>query len=245
MDLPILVFSILAGYLIGSISSARIVTRIFTSAKEPPGQTEIRMAGSDKTMVLNTISASSVSVNYGAKYGFLTYVMDVLKIFIPVLLIKRNYPDSYYFLIFATFGVAGHIWPVYHKFRGGRGISAIYGTLFAIDWIAVFVTSIGGMIFGLFILRDVFFAYMAGLWFVIPWLWFRTHDLYYVIFAVLVNILFAISMIPEAKQWFKIKKEDKWDDPTEVFQISAMGRGIIKMAKKLGIIKHKSKQDSL
>jgi hypothetical protein len=86
-------------------------------------------------------------------------------------------------------------------------------------------------------LRDVFSAYMAGLWFMIPWLWFRTHDVNYLIFAIIANILYGIAIVPEAREWFKIKKEGKWDDPAAVIQLSGMGRGLLKMAKKFGIIK--------
>ena len=57
------------------------------------------------------------------------------------------------------------------------------------------------------------------------------------------NILFAIAMVPEWKKWIKIKKEEKWDDPVEVFQLQGMGRGLIKMARKLGILKKKTEKN--
>jgi hypothetical protein len=47
-------------------------------------------------------------------------------------------------------------------------------------------------------------------------------------------------MIPEVKNWLRIKREEKWDDPVEVFQLQGMGRGLIKMAKKMGILKKKT-----
>ena len=234
------IVSAIGGYLIGSISSARIITRIFGKDKKVPEKTSFGIEASDKKIETKLVSATTVSVNVGAKFGFITYVLDVLKVLIPVLVLKYQFPDNYYFLLAALTGVVGHIWPVYYKFRGGRGISAIYGGVFVIDWIGVFVAAVGGMIVGLFVLRDLFFTYQAGLWLLIPWLWFRTHDIHYVIYAVVINILFTISSIPEMKQWFKIKKEKGWDDPAQAFQVSAMGRGIIKMAKKLGFFKTSS-----
>jgi len=67
--------------------------------------------------------------------------------------------------------------------------------------------------------------------------WFRTHDPEILAWAIVANIVFTISSIPELRQWMKIRKEDKWNDPAEVIQLSGMGRGILKMAKKLGIVK--------
>lgn len=232
-----------AGYLIGSISSARLVTRIFAPDKKLPERTELKLEGSDKTLNVGTISATTVSHHIGSKYGFLTYVLDVLKVAIPTLLTKIFFSEQPYFLFVATAALIGHIWPIYHKFRGGRGISAIFGGLFVLDWVGVFATSFIGMLAGLVIFRDVMVAYMAGVWLIIPWLWFRTHNVNYVLYAIAINIIFAIGMIPEMKSWLKIKNEEKWDDPVEVFQLQGMGRGLIKMAIKLGILKKDRKKN--
>lgn len=237
---PLTFFAVGVGaYLIGSISGARLITRLFAPDKHVPERTELRLEGSDKFVVMKSVSATSVSANVGPKYGFMTYVFDVLKVFIPVFLLKTRLPGTHYYLVAATTGVAGHIWPIYHGFRGGRGISAIYGGVFAIDWPGVLVTAFAGMIFGFAVLKDVYITYMAGLWFLIPWLWWRTRDPYVVVYAVAVNILFFISSIPEARAWYRIKKEPVWNDPTEAWKISAMGRGIIKMGIRLGLIKKK------
>ena len=242
MDIIHGILTTIAGYLMGAISSARLVTRIFAPGKPLPEITELKIEGSDKTMTSRTISATTVSHHIGSKYGFLTYVMDVLKVAIPTLVTKLLFPEQPYFLLVATAGLIGHIWPVYHKFKGGRGVSAIYGGFFVLDWIGVFATAIAGMLVGLVAFRDVLVAYMAGVWLIIPWLWFRTHNVHYVLYAVAVNIIFAIAMIPEWKNWLRIKKEEKWDDPVEVFQLQGMGRGLIKMAKKLGILKKKTEK---
>ena len=112
---------------------------------EVPDTTELRLDGSDKTFQLGTISASSVSVQIGSKFGFLTYVLDVVKIFVPTLLFRVLLPEHPYFLVVAAAGVVGHVWPVFYRFKGGRGISAVYGGMFAIDWIGVFVAAAAGL----------------------------------------------------------------------------------------------------
>ena len=137
----------------------------------------------------------------------------------------------------------GHIWPLYHGFKGGRGLSAVYGGMFAIDWIRVFATSLGGMVFGLFIARDFLVAYMAGMWFLVPWLWFRTHDVGHLMYAIAVNIILMLAMIPEMKQYIKFRREGKGEDLSEVMQLTGMGRGIYKMAKRFGLLECKPKSE--
>jgi hypothetical protein len=108
--------------------------------------------------------------------------------------------------------------------------------MFAIDWIGVFATSIGGMFLGLFVLRDMLAAYMGGLWLLIPWLWLRSQDAAYVIYAIVVNVIFLLAMLPEMRQYIQLRREGKGEDLTEVMQLTGMGRGIYKMAKRFGVI---------
>jgi glycerol-3-phosphate acyltransferase PlsY len=229
--------SLLAGYLVGSISMARIVSGLIAPGKKVPKVTELSLEGSDRIFHLGTISASSVSVQHGSKYGFLVYLLDMIKVIIPVAMFRHFFPGSSYFLLVATAAVAGHIWPVYYRFRGGRGLSAIYGTLLVIDWIGMFIAGVGGMVVGLFVLRSVLLAYVLGPWLVVPWIWWRTGDPAHAAFAVAAAIFFTISMVPEIRQWRKISKEEKWNDYQAVMQLSGMGRGILKLAKKMGVVK--------
>jgi acyl-phosphate glycerol 3-phosphate acyltransferase len=228
-----------SGYLVGSISSGRLIWKIVAPQKPIPKQTAFRLEGSDDELVTDLTSATTVSHHLGARYGFITFVLDVLKVFLSALAVKYALTEHPYYLITAITGVIGHIWPVYYGFKGGRGISPIFGGVFLLDWIAVFATSLGGMIFGLLLMRDMLVAYMAGVWFLIPWMWFRTHDLYYVLYAVAINVVFNIAMIPEIKKWIRITREGKWSETANVMQLTGMGRGILKMAKRLGIYKQR------
>jgi glycerol-3-phosphate acyltransferase PlsY len=226
----------LAGYLVGAVSMARLVTRLFSRGRYREGPTELRLEGSDRTMHLETVSASSVSVQLGSRLGFLTYLLDVLKVLIPALILKHSL-GGYYFLVFATGASLGHVFPAFHGFKGGRGISTAYAGLLSISWVGFLICSLGGMLIGLVVVRDMWTAYCAGVWAMIPWLWFTTHDPVYLLYAVVVNVVFMIGMIPETRQWFKIRRENKWNDTTEVMQLSGMGRGLLKMARKLGLVK--------
>lgn len=240
MDPLIALVAAAVGYLCGAISFARLVGRIVA----PQGdltQTEIKLDSTDDKVIMSAVSATTVSMRLGSKYGFVTVVLDMLKIAVPTLIVKLLYPEAHYFLITAAAGMIGHIWPLYHRFRGGRGLSAVYGGMFAIDPIGVFVTSIGGMLLGLFVLRDMLVAYVGGLWLLIPWLWFRTHEVAYLVYAVVVNIILLLAMLPEAKQYIRLRREGKGDDLAEVMQLTGMGRGIYKMAKRFGVIQEVDK----
>jgi glycerol-3-phosphate acyltransferase PlsY len=192
---------------------------------------------------MGSVSATTVSLHIGPRFGFVTVVMDMLKIAIPTLVFKHLYPEAPYFLIAATAGMVGHIWPLYHGFKGGRGLSAVYGGMFAIDWIGVFATSLGGMLFGMFVVRDVLVAYMAGLWFLIPWLWFRTRDVSHLAYGITVNIIFVVAMIPEIRQILKYRREGKQKDFSDAIQLTGMGRGIYRMAKRFGVLEDQPKSD--
>jgi hypothetical protein len=74
------------------------------------------------------------------------------------------------------------------------------------------------------------------LWFLIPWLWFRTHDLYHVAYGVAVNLIFLLGIIPEVRQYLKLRREGKGSDVAQVMQLTGMGRGIYKMGKRFGVL---------
>ena len=227
----------LVGYLAGSLSMARLVVRLAAPGQRAREGIDVALDGSDKTFRLGTVSASSVSVQLGARYGFVTYLLDVLKVFLPVLIFKLALPGSQVFLVAAVAGLVGHCWPVWHRFRGGRGISAVYAGLLAIDWLGFLVTSLGGALLGFVILRDMLSAYLASVLLIIPWIWFRTHDTGYLAYALVVNAIFLAAMIPEIRRWIVIRREKQWDDVTEVMQLSGMGRGLLRLANKLGWIR--------
>jgi glycerol-3-phosphate acyltransferase PlsY len=217
---------------------ARLIVRVFAAGRYVDGPTELKLEGTERTMNLETVSASSVSVQLGSRLGFLTYVLDVVKILVPALVLKHVLADTYAYVVYAAAGMVGHVFPVFYGFRGGRGISAAYAGLLSISGIGFLVCSLGGMLFGLVVMRDMWTAYCAGVWAMIPWIWFTTGDIVLLVYAVFVNVIFMLGMIPETRQWFRIRRENKWNDTTEVMQLSGMGRGLLKMARKFGLVKN-------
>ena len=88
-------------------------------------------------------------------------------------------------------------------------MSPMYGGLLVIDWISIPITAIGGIIVGVFLLRDMFLAFTIGVVFLIPWFWYQFNDPAYIIYAVVVNILFWAAIWPELRIHLKNKREGK------------------------------------
>lgn len=186
-------------YLVGAVSFARIV-----GAKVAPGadlsKTTLNLPG-DATVDYGGVSATSIAVRRGPKWGVVTGVLDMAKAFVPTLVVRLVWPDQPYDAVVAIAAVVGHNYPVYYRFKGGRGQTPIYGSLLAIDWLALPVTTAVGTAVGLFVLHDMFAAYALGMWLLIPWFWWR-GDAAYVAYAVAANLLFVIATIPEMGEYF-------------------------------------------
>jgi acyl phosphate:glycerol-3-phosphate acyltransferase len=202
------ILALVIGYLAGSLSFTRLVSRL-TNPNVDLENIELSAKGIDQTFKVSSMGASTASMKLGPKIGCAIGLLDILKVAIPTLTYRLIYPDQTYCLIVAIAGMAGHNWPVFNRFKGGRGISAFYGGLAALDLLGAIVCAVGGLLLGIFVFRDFIMAYMAGVWLVIPWMWFRSHDPAYLIYAIVVNILFMLAMIPDLKQYFKLRREGK------------------------------------
>jgi glycerol-3-phosphate acyltransferase PlsY len=218
----------LSGYLLGALSFTRIAARLFAGGKEVK-PLEVPVEGTDIVYKVTATGATAASMNLGAKAGCAIGLADMLKVAVPVLAFRLLYPDQPYLFIAGIAGMIGHDWPVFRKFVGGRGISAYYGGIFVIDWLGALVTMVAGMLLGFGLVRDFFVAYMSGMWLLIPWAWFTTHRLDYLLYAVAANVIFMVSMIPDIRQYLAIKKIASVD-MSQVLATNPMGRGMMKMA---------------
>jgi glycerol-3-phosphate acyltransferase PlsY len=233
MSLGIAVLDVVLVYLIGSISFARLVTRFLASGKEVT-DFEIPVEGTEDRYKVLSIGANSVSSVLGPKAGMAVSALDILKILIPTLLFKLIFPEQpAYALIAAIAGMIGHIWPVYYKFHGGSGFSALLGGLLVIDWLAVFITPLAGLFLGMVVFRNMITANLMWMWLLIPWFWWRTDgDIRYILYAVVVNILFILAMIPDIKMAIKYKREGKYIEyGLGNLKSNPMGRSMLKIAK--------------
>jgi len=118
---------IVISYLLGSIPFGLILTKVFLKK-------DIRNIGS------GNIGATNV-LRYGNKLiGYSTLLLDILKAILPVIYVKFYYPDFIYISSLSVF--LGHVFPIWLKFNGGKGVATYVGILFSINLIY-------GLIFGL------------------------------------------------------------------------------------------------
>jgi len=235
MNIGLALLSAILPYLVGSISFSRLITSLVAPQVDLENIKIPSSTGGEGTR-LRSMGATTASMELGSRWGCFIALLDILKVAISVLVFRLLFPEQYYFLIAAVFGMVGHNWPIYYRFKGGSGMSSIYGAFLVIDWLGAIVCSISGMLLGFFLAKDVLVAYMAGAWLMIPWFWFRTHDPVYLIYAVIVNIIYVLALIPEIRLQIKAHREGA-ADMTNAMESFPMGRGMLRIMEKFRTVR--------
>ncbi len=105
-------------YLIGSIPFGFIFTKIFLKK-------DIREIGSGNIGATNAMRTGNKFI------GYTTLIFDISKAVFPVIYIKFNFPELLYITSLCIF--LGHVFPVWLKFKGGKGVATYVGILFALN----------------------------------------------------------------------------------------------------------------
>ena len=122
-------------YLMGSIPFGFILTKIFLKK-------DIREIGSGNIGATNALRTGNKIIGYS------TLVLDIFKAVAPVVYIKIFYLDFLYIASLCAF--LGHVFPIWLKFKGGKGVATYVGILFAINIYLGFIFIISWVItFGL------------------------------------------------------------------------------------------------
>ena len=105
-------------YLMGSIPFGFILTKIFLKK-------DIREIGSGNIGATNALRTGNKTIGYS------TLVLDIFKAVAPVIYVKIFYQDFLYIASLCAF--LGHVFPIWLKFKGGKGVATYVGILFAIN----------------------------------------------------------------------------------------------------------------
>jgi len=126
----------LISYLMGSIPFGFILTKIFLKK-------DIREIGSGNIGATNALRTGNKVLGYS------TLILDILKAIIPILYIKFYFSEFIYISSLCVF--LGHVFPIWLKFHGGKGVATYVGILFVIDiylgllftfiWFFIFIIS--------------------------------------------------------------------------------------------------------
>lgn len=238
MELIPLLLSILISYLLGSLSFARILMRILKPGENLEG-VALQFPGLEEPYQVQAMGGNTASMKLGSRGGCAVGLLDIFKAFVPTLAFKLLYPDQPYFLVAALMSLIGHNWPVFYRFKGGRGISPFYGGLFGFDPLGGVSVAVVSLLLGMFVLREVMFAYVGGVLLLIPWILITKTDdplwIAYLVYAVLVNILFTLSMVPEIRQLIDYRKKNGNIDMRASLTAFPMGRQMLKLMDRLGL----------
>ena len=111
-------------YLMGSIPFGFILTKIFLKK-------DIREIGSGNIGATNALRTGNKLI------GYTTLLLDIMKAILPVLYVKINHPELIYIASLCAF--LGHVFPVWLKFKGGKGVATYVGILFTINIVLGFI----------------------------------------------------------------------------------------------------------
>ena len=111
-------------YLMGSIPFGFLLTKIFLKK-------DIREIGSGNIGATNALRTGNKLIGYS------TLLLDVMKAILPVLYLKINHPELIYIASLCAF--LGHVFPVWLKFKGGKGVATYVGILFTINILLGFI----------------------------------------------------------------------------------------------------------
>ena len=126
----------IVSYLMGSIPFGLILTKTFLKK-------DIREIGSGNIGATNALRTGNKLI------GYTTLILDIIKAVIPVMYVKLKHPELIYIASLCAF--LGHVFPVWLKFKGGKGVATYVGILFAINiflgfifcgsWLIIFLLS--------------------------------------------------------------------------------------------------------
>ncbi|RYF16658.1 MAG: glycerol-3-phosphate 1-O-acyltransferase PlsY [Comamonadaceae bacterium] len=141
MDTVYSIAAIVAAYLVGSLAFAVIVSKAMglsdprTFGSKNPGATNVLRSGSKPAAVV-------------------TLLLDAMKGFVPVMLVKHfGKPYGLEEGTMALAGLAaflGHLYPVFFRFEGGKGVATFIGVVFGIDWMLGVATGLTWLIIAFF-----------------------------------------------------------------------------------------------
>jgi len=146
MTALLLIATVVIGYLLGSIPFGLFIGKIF--AKK-----DVREIGSGKIGMTNVMRAA------GKKAAALSLILDIAKgasaVGVAYLLFMNNTHKTGFFTPIASAktlaafaALAGHVWPVFLKFKGGRGVATFFGGLAALYWQAAIIGGLGVLVLG-------------------------------------------------------------------------------------------------
>lgn len=122
------IISALIGYLVGSFPTAYLLVKWKTKV-------DIRQAGSGNVGTLNTMEVTS-----SKSLGVAVLMIDMVKGALPVLLVMNLGGMQFWILgVAGLSAIIGHSFPLWLKFKGGRGLATTAGVMLVLGWVFIVI----------------------------------------------------------------------------------------------------------
>ena len=181
------------GYLLGSVQAGLIVSYVYRGV-------DVRNYGSGKTGFTNTLRT------FGLGAAVIVVVSDVAKGVIPVLIGRFLLDDPWAAALGGLAAVAGHTWPLFAGFRGGRGVATAFGAFLAMAppaALAVLIAAVGVLAVTRYVSLMSMTGVAAGLLVMVALVasgWLAPH---YLVFGVLVTLFVEVNHLENLRRLLK------------------------------------------
>ncbi len=185
-------------YLLGSIPSGFIIAKAHGI--------DIRETGSKST------TSTNVSRALGWKWGAVSAFFDVLKGVIAVFLAKKYLEPGYILVLISLLPVIGHIFPIYLKFKGGKGAATFFGSTAVLIGPKLFLSYFSIWIIALMIFQKTSVTNLLFIWILTGLLYFK-FAFYYFIYGLLGAIIITFALrenLKRLKEGIEPKISFKW-----------------------------------
>ena len=192
-----LLYFILASYFVGSIPFAYILTKIF-------GYGDIRKIGSGNVGATNVLRTGKKSLAIAVLF------LDVFKGLVPVTFFTYFYINKFELseiIFFTSFTVIGHIYPIWLKFKGGKGVATYVGFILGIDYILCIIFILFWLTIAL-IKKYSSLASILSLLTIPIVLYFLSYNFNVIIIFILLSIIIIIKHFSNIKRLLN-KSENK------------------------------------
>lgn len=177
-----IVFSIVIGYLLGSLSPAALFSKL--------KKKNLRKQGT------GNLGATNTMLVLGKRYGALVMLFDIAKAFVSVKLAQILFPYlAVAGVVAGAAAVVGHIFPFYLKFKGGKGLAAFGGFVLAVDPLLFLILLVIALVFMFIINYSAAMPISAGILFPVLYA-IRAGDIAASLIVALVSILVIAEHLP-------------------------------------------------
>jgi glycerol-3-phosphate acyltransferase PlsY len=192
-------------YLIGSVSFARIVGG-WRAPEVDLSEVEYHVAGTHERWVYRGVSATTVTKKIGLGWGVVVVALDLSKGLVPTFMTRSLWPAEDWHLVVGVLVVVGHVWPLWHRFVGGRGQSTLIGVVLVVSPLSLVVAILVGAVAGLLVFTSSHLARQGfGLYiWVWPLLRGGVDDVFY--FGVAMSVVYLLAIRPDLREERRVQQ---------------------------------------